>query len=55
LAKTYHQLPSVVLREATTFDIMVTDVYNAWEHFKQNPDDNDQYDIEQLKAFKKEL
>jgi len=55
LAKTYNQLPSVVLREATTFDIMVTDVYAAWEHFNQNPGDNDQYDVEQLKAFKKGL
>jgi len=44
----YNQLPSVIMRDATTFDIMVTDVYTAWEKFKTNPSDSSQYNEEQL-------
>ena len=48
LAKMYNQLPSTVLRDATTFDLMVVDVYTAWEKHKLDPGDNDQYDPDQL-------
>jgi hypothetical protein len=44
----YNQLPSTVLRDATTFDLMVVDVYTAWEKHKLDPGDNDQYDPDQL-------
>jgi hypothetical protein len=44
----YHQLPSTVLREATTFDIMVTDVYAAWEKYQADPSDNSHYREDQL-------
>lgn len=44
----YNQLPSTVLRDATTFDLMVVDVYSAWEKYKADPGDNTQYDTEQL-------
>jgi hypothetical protein len=44
----YNQLPSTVLRDATTFDLMVVDVYTAWEKHKMDPSDNDQYDPDQL-------
>jgi hypothetical protein len=31
MARTYGLLPSQVLENATTFDIMITDVYATWE------------------------
>jgi hypothetical protein len=31
IAKTYGILPSQVVAQATTFDIMITDVYSTWE------------------------
>ena len=31
MAKTYGMLPSEVLARATSFDIMVTDVFSTWE------------------------
>jgi hypothetical protein len=55
LAKTYNQLPSRVLAEATTFDIMVTDVFAAWEKFRQNPDDQTQYNADNLESILKEV
>jgi tRNA C32,U32 (ribose-2'-O)-methylase TrmJ len=36
LAKTYHKLPSEVLANANTFDIMVYDVMMAWEQEQQD-------------------
>ena len=36
LAKTYHLLPSQVLANATTYDIMITDVLTTWENYKNN-------------------
>ena len=36
IAKTYGILPSRVRDEATTFDIMITDVYSTWERFQMD-------------------
>jgi hypothetical protein len=47
----YNQLPSTVLRDATTFDLMVVDVYTTWEKHKRNPEDNDLYDPNDLQAI----
>ena len=47
----YHQLPSTVARDATTFDIMVADVYTTWENFKANPDDPTNYNEDQLASM----
>jgi hypothetical protein len=44
----YNQLPSTVLREGTTFDIMVADIYTTWEKHKMNPDDPTMYNEDQL-------
>lgn len=44
----YNQLPSTVLREATTFDLMVTDVYATWEKHKSDETDPSQYRADQL-------
>jgi hypothetical protein len=44
----YNQLPSTVLREATTFDIMVADVYSTWERSRENPADTEHYKQEDL-------
>jgi hypothetical protein len=47
----YNQLPSTVLRDASTFDIMVADVYTTWEKAKADPSDTSQYDESQLMDF----
>ena len=36
LAKAYGQLPSYVLANATTFDIMILDVMMAWEQYQND-------------------
>jgi hypothetical protein len=51
LAKMYNQLPSTVLRDATTFDIMVMDVYTTWEKHKMDPSDGSQYEQSQLEEM----
>lgn len=55
LAKTYGMLPSEVMDRASTFDLMITDVYATWENHQLNkssgraPSTSD-YKIEDLKA-----
>ena len=45
----YNQLPSQVLRDGSTFDIMVTDVYTTWEKSKADPGNTEvNYDQDQL-------
>jgi hypothetical protein len=51
LAKTYGILPSEVAARATTYDIMVTDVYTTWENHKRNPDDLKHLDQTQLQQI----
>lgn len=56
MAKTYGLLPSEVADRATTFDIMVTDVYTTWERNEINkasgkPADLTQVDPEELKKM----
>jgi hypothetical protein len=36
IAKTYGMLPSQVRDHATTFDIMITDVYSTWERVQMD-------------------
>jgi hypothetical protein len=36
IAKTYGILPSQVREQATTFDIMITDVYSTWERYQMD-------------------
>ena len=47
----YHLLPSQVSEQATTFDIMVTDVYSTWEKYKMDPSDQNQYRVENLQEI----
>lgn len=54
LAKTYGLLPSQVAAHATTFDLMITDVYQAWEQYQQNPNAIDNYSPEQLEEILKQ-
>lgn len=49
----YNQLPSTVAAQATTFDLIVTDVLSAWEHHRQNPSDQTQYKTENLEEILK--
>lgn len=56
MAKTYGLLPSEVAARATTFDIMITDVYTTWERNEMNkasgkPADLTQVDPEELKKM----
>jgi hypothetical protein len=48
LAKTYGILPSEVAARATTFDLMVTDVFTTWENHQRNPNGIENYSQEQL-------
>jgi len=51
----YNQLPSTVMREATSFDIMVADVYTAWERHKADPSDATQYQESDLAELLKSV
>ena len=51
LAKTYNVLPSYVLENATTFDLMVADVMVTWENHQKNPGDSEQYKTEDLQKL----
>jgi hypothetical protein len=48
LAKQYRMLPSEVLARATTYDLMIADVWSAWQEHKSKPDDGSQYKTEDL-------
>ena len=50
IAKTYGLLPSEVAAKATTYDLMITDVYQAWEQYQQNPNAIENYSMDQLEA-----
>jgi len=54
LAKTYGLLPSQVFANATTYDLMITDVLATWEEYKNNPDKMDNYKTEDLEQLVKE-
>jgi len=47
----YNQLPSTILRDGTTFDLMVVDVYATWEKHKTNPEDNELYHPDHLQSI----
>jgi len=54
MAKTYGLLPSEVAARATTFDIMITDVYSTWfekQMNKSNGDRTEDYSQDELKAM----
>lgn len=54
LAKTYGVLPSEVAAKATTFDIMITNVYATWVDKQMNKASGDRtqdYSQEELKAM----
>lgn len=53
LAKIYHMLPSQVLANATTYDIMISDVLTTWEDYKKNPQQNANYKVEDLEKLVK--
>jgi len=36
IAKTYGMLPSQVLGNATTYDLMISDVMSSWEEYQYN-------------------
>lgn len=36
IAKTYGMLPSQVIGNATTYDLMISDVMSSWEEYQYN-------------------
>lgn len=36
IAKTYGMLPSQVINNATTYDLMIADVMSSWEEYQYN-------------------
>ena len=36
IAKTYGMLPSQVVNNATTYDLMIADVMSSWEEYQYN-------------------
>ena len=54
LAKVYGLLPSHVEAHATAFDLMVTDVYTAWERHKLDPTEQTQYNTDSLEGILKQ-
>jgi hypothetical protein len=47
-------LPSQVIANATTFDIMVMDVMATWQDHKNNPNKIENYKTEDLEKILKE-
>ena len=52
MARNYHMLPSQVIANATTYDIMIDDVYETWKEYQEKgtasvPD----YNVEQLQEI----
>ena len=50
----YNKLPTEIVNNATTFDLMVLDVYTTWQKFKENPEDPDQYESGSLEKILKD-
>ena len=44
----YNQLPSQIVQNATTFDLMVLDVHTTWENFKADPESQTNYSESEL-------
>jgi hypothetical protein len=55
LAKKYGQLPSQVLSNATTYDIMIDDVLTTWENYNRDPGSSDHYKEEDLVELFKDV
>ena len=53
LARHYRKLPSEIVDQATTFDIMVMDVMTTWENHKQDPQNVNNYKTEDLEDLVK--
>lgn len=53
LAEKYHMLPSQVLNQATSYDLMITDVMTTWKNYRDNPQDMENYRTEDLQDLLK--
>lgn len=51
IAKTYGLLPSEVAVRATTYDLMITDVYTTWQNYQQNPNEASNYKTDDLQSI----
>jgi hypothetical protein len=53
LARHYRKLPSEIVKDATTFDVMVMDVMTTWENYKRDPQSENNYKTEDLEELVK--
>ena len=52
MARNYHMLPSQVLEQATTYDIMIDDVYESWKEYQEKGSASvPNYSVEQLQEI----
>jgi hypothetical protein len=51
IAKQYGLLPSQVAEHATSYDIMIADVFATWENHQRDPGAMEQYDPKQLEEL----
>lgn len=53
LAKQYRMLPSEVLSRATTYDLMIADVWSTWQENQTKSSSEKNYKTEDLEAMLK--
>ena len=53
MARHYRKLPSEIVEQATTFDVMVMDVMTTWENYRRNPQGEGNYKTEDLEELVK--
>jgi hypothetical protein len=55
LANMYHVLPSEVVRRATTYDLMIADVWMTWQNYQVDKNKGDYYKTEDLEDMLKSV
>lgn len=53
MARHYRKLPSEIVNQATTFDVMVMDVMTTWENYRRDPQNEQNYKTEDLEELVK--
>lgn len=53
MARHYRKLPSEIVEQATTFDVMVMDVMTTWENYQRDPQNETNYKTEDLEELVK--
>ena len=53
MARHYRKLPSEIVNQATTFDVMVMDVMTTWGNYRRDPQNEQNYKTEDLEELVK--